>query len=77
MRTGPGRGTSHSPPANKALELALREAVALRDRRIGVEHLVLGLLRADDRVTQDLLRRLGLDPAPVRDLVLADRREAA
>lgn len=33
--------------AKKALELALREAVRLKDRSIGTRHLLLGLLRAD------------------------------
>ncbi len=66
-----------APRTKKALELALREALAVKDRHIGVEHLVLGLLRSDDRFTAALLGRLGLDPAPVRDLVHADRRTTA
>lgn len=66
-----------APRAKKALELCLRETLALRDRRIGTEHLLLGLLRSDDRVTRTLLEHLDLDPGRVRDLVLAERREAA
>lgn len=76
--SGPAKG--HLPfasRAKKALEQSVRESVAAKDRHIGVEHLVLGLLRADDRTTLALFERLGIEPSPVRDLVLADRREAA
>ncbi|WP_272892498.1 Clp protease N-terminal domain-containing protein [Streptomyces sp. JJ36] len=55
----------------------MREAVARKDRYIGVEHLVLALLRSDDRVTRGVLARLGIEPAPVREIVLADLRDAA
>ncbi|MCT2594052.1 hypothetical protein LHJ74_29800 [Streptomyces sp. N2-109] len=75
-----GIETGHMPfesRAKKALELSLREALALKDRAIGVEHVVLGLLRSNDRITLALFERLGIDPSPVRDLVLADRRAAA
>lgn len=66
-----------TPRAKKALELSLREAIALKDRHIGVEHVVLGLLRSDDRVTLAVLGRLGLDPRPTRDILLTDLRKAA
>ncbi|EST38166.1 hypothetical protein N566_08905, partial [Streptomycetaceae bacterium MP113-05] len=66
-----------TPRAKKALELSLREALAVKDRHIGVEHVLLGLLRSDDRLTRELFERLGVDPDPVRDLVLADLRRAA
>ena len=42
------RGGGHipfSPDAKKVLELALREAIRSRDRRIGTEHILLGILR--------------------------------
>lgn len=42
-------------PAKKALELALREAVAHHDRVIGAEHLLLGVLRGGDPVALDLV----------------------
>lgn len=76
----PGPVKGHLPfasRAKKALELSLRESIAVKDRHIGVEHLVLGLLRSEDRTTRGLFERLGIEPSPVRDLVLADRREAA
>jgi ATP-dependent Clp protease ATP-binding subunit ClpA len=39
--------------SKKVLELALREAVALRHNYIGTEHLLLGLQRCGDRVVMD------------------------
>jgi ATP-dependent Clp protease ATP-binding subunit ClpA len=66
-----------TPRAKKALELSLREAIAAQDKHIGVEHVVLGLLRSDDRLTCELFARLGVEPGPVRDLILADLRKAA
>lgn len=48
------RRTGHvpfTPQAKKALELALREALARKDSTIGAEHVVLGLLRGADPAT--------------------------
>jgi ATP-dependent Clp protease ATP-binding subunit ClpA len=52
--------------AKKALELALREAVALRHDYIGTEHMLLGMLRGDG-VAHDVLvgRGVQLDVARV------------
>jgi hypothetical protein len=45
-RTSPGGGhIPFSPDAKKVLELALREAIRSSDRRIGTEHILLGILR--------------------------------
>lgn len=63
--------------AKKALQRSLREATARGDRRIGVEHVVLGVLRADDKISLAVLERLGLTPGDVRELVLADLTRAA
>jgi ATP-dependent Clp protease ATP-binding subunit ClpA len=52
-----------TPGAKKALELSLREALALGDREIGAEHLLLGLLRGGD--VAGLLARVG---APVEEI---------
>ncbi|MEU7134326.1 Clp protease N-terminal domain-containing protein [Streptomyces sp. NPDC046261] len=75
-----GTATAHIPftrRAKKALERSLREALELRDRRIGVEHVLLGILDAEDKATAGVLRRLGTDPATLRAGVLADLRRAA
>ncbi|MFZ2529978.1 MAG: Clp protease N-terminal domain-containing protein [Rhodococcus sp. (in: high G+C Gram-positive bacteria)] len=41
--------------AKKTLELALREAIARRERFIGAEHLLLGILRSDDETAIGLV----------------------
>nr|WP_269846262.1 Clp protease N-terminal domain-containing protein [Streptomyces carminius] len=66
-----------TPQARKSLELSLREALALKDNHIGVEHLVLGVLRSGDRLVGELFARLGLDPKTVRARVIAELRRAA
>ena len=68
--TTPGRGrVPLDADAKKALELALREAVALKHRWIGTEHLLLGLLRGGSPVVSAAARDLAVGHAPVRDLV--------
>ena len=53
-------------PTKKALELALREAVALRHNYIGTEHLLLGMLRAEGPARDVLTARgVRLDAARV------------
>ena len=74
------RGPGHipfTPRAKKALELSLREALALKDGFIGTQHIVLGLLRSDDQQTLAVFERLGIDPRETRREVLADLRKAA
>ncbi|MEV5238607.1 Clp protease N-terminal domain-containing protein [Streptomyces cinnamoneus] len=63
--------------ARKALERSLREALERRDDRIGVEHVLLGVLDTEDRATAGLFRRLGTDTAAVRADVVADLARAA
>lgn len=58
-------GLPFMPDAKKALELALREAVRLRDRWIAPEHLLLGLLRLD-AMSSRLLLSQGIDLAALR-----------
>lgn len=60
-----------APRAKKVLELSLREAFALHDRRIGTEHLLLALLRERDSLAARLLARHDVD----RDRVRAILRE--
>jgi ATP-dependent Clp protease ATP-binding subunit ClpA len=65
-----------SRSAKKGLELALRESVGLGSREILVEHLVLGLMRAEGLATT-LVTRLGVAPADVRREVLDGLGRAA
>ncbi len=66
-----GRGASapsghipFTPRAKKVLELALREALALKKSYIGPEHILLGLIREGDGVGAQILERLAA-PLPV------------
>jgi ATP-dependent Clp protease ATP-binding subunit ClpC len=75
---GKGQPSGHipfTPPAKKALEYALREALALGDGFIGTEHLLLGLIREQQGVGARVLAEAagGLDA--VRERVLAVRAE--
>ena len=68
--------------SKQSLGLALKEARALRHNYIGTEHLLLGLLSTAERnhrgdFTPDTLRELGIDPAQVRQRVLAELRRAS
>jgi ATP-dependent Clp protease ATP-binding subunit ClpA len=81
---GPGALGGHrkgrrpfSPGAKKALELSLREAIALGDRHIGSEHLLLGVVRDPGEPVAGLLRRHGQTPDAVRAAVMAARTRAA
>lgn len=63
----PRRRTSKAPrfgaSAKRALELSLRVALERGDKRIGTEHLLLGLLRAERGAVPRLLAAEGVDPA--------------
>jgi ATP-dependent Clp protease ATP-binding subunit ClpA len=66
-----------SPAAKKALEQSLREALELKDKTIGVEHVLLGVVHPKAGPVLDLLRRLGTSADAVRAAVLSSRGEAA
>jgi len=77
-RTCPRPGhLSFMPRAKRALERSLREALALNDRHIGVEHIVLGLLDPKGNLAVDTLARLGVSPLCARALMMARRNRAA
>ena len=66
-----GRGSK------KALELALREAIALRHNYIGTEHLLLGLVRAAATGSSlDTLGAFGIERDALREAVAAAVRQA-
>jgi len=62
-KVGIGKGkakTGHipfTPRAKKVLELALREALQLHHNYIGTEHLLLGLIREDEGVAVQIMRK--------------------
>ena len=58
--TGKEQPSGHipfTPRAKKALELSLREALALHHNYIGSEHLLLGLMRESDGVACQVMRK--------------------
>ncbi len=66
--------TSH---AKRALEQSLRQALALQHKNITTDHILLGLLAADDDPAARTLARLGVDPSEVRARVRDQLRRAA
>ena len=75
---GTGRSTM-TREAKQSVELAAKEARALRHSYIGTEHLLLGLLGAAERnprgdFSPETVSDLGIDPAQVRQRILAELR---
>lgn len=66
-----------SDAAKRALEQSLRQAVALRHHHISVDHVLLGLLAADQDPAARTLQRLGVVPADIRGHVQGQLRRAA
>ena len=74
----PRRGkVRFSRGARKALQLALREALALKHNYVGTEHLLLGLARCDDRVVSEALGACGVERAALRGAVAEALRRAS
>jgi ATP-dependent Clp protease ATP-binding subunit ClpA len=63
--------------AKKVLELALREALALRHNYIGTEHLLLGVVREGEGLAAQILIGAGVDPAALRARIVAGTGAAA
>ncbi len=65
-RRGLGGHIPFSPRAKKVLELALREAIALKQRTIADGHIALGLLREGQGLAAKVLADQGVDQAALR-----------
>jgi ATP-dependent Clp protease ATP-binding subunit ClpA len=74
---GPGGHIPFTPRAKKTLALSLREAEALHDNYIGVQHLTLALLRPQDGTVPVILSALGAPAASLRAAILARYRKAS
>ena len=66
-----------TPRAKKCLELSLREAQALNDTYIGVQHLTLALLAMKDGMVPAILSGLGTPATSLRSAILARYRKAS
>jgi ATP-dependent Clp protease ATP-binding subunit ClpA len=73
----PGGHIPFTPRAKKTLALSLREAEALHDNYIGVQHLTLALLRPHDGTVPAILSALGAPAASLRTAILARYRKAS
>jgi ATP-dependent Clp protease ATP-binding subunit ClpA len=66
-----------TPRSKKVLELSLREALRLKDKVIGSEHILLGLLRENEGLGTKILADAGVDFADLRRQVETSLRPAA
>jgi Clp amino terminal domain, pathogenicity island component len=73
----PGGHIPFTPRAKKSLELSLREAKALHDDYIGVQHLILGQLAISDGMPRLILSALGASAESLRADILARYRKAS
>jgi hypothetical protein len=67
---GARRRLSFAPSAKSALERALREAMALGDKHIAREHLLLGVLALDDPGVEEVLDEVGANREALRNATL-------
>jgi ATP-dependent Clp protease ATP-binding subunit ClpC len=58
-----------TPRAKKALQLAVQEAAGLGHNYVGCEHLLLGVLAAEDALGSKVLRRMGMELRTTRRAV--------
>jgi len=79
QRPGPAPGghIPFTPRAKKSLELSLREAKALHDDYIGVQHLILAQLTINDGMPRLILSALGASTESLRADILARYRKAS
>jgi ATP-dependent Clp protease ATP-binding subunit ClpA len=74
---GPGGHIPFTPRAKKTLALSLREAKALNDNYIGVQHLTLALLDLKDGTVPAILSALDAPATSLRAAILARYRKAS
>ena len=73
----PGGHIPFTPRAKKTLELSLREAEALHDTCIGVQHLALALLAPKEGTVPVIVSSLGVPATSLRAAILARCRKAS
>ena len=75
--SAPGGHIPFTPRAKKTLQLSLREAEALHDTCIGVQHLALALLAPKDGTVPVIVSALGVPATSLRAAILARYRKAS
>jgi ATP-dependent Clp protease ATP-binding subunit ClpA len=73
----PGGHIPFTPRAKKSLALSVREAQALKDNYIGVQHLILALLAMKDGMVPAILSGLGGSSTSLRAAILDRYRKAS
>ena len=73
----PGDHIPFTPRAKKTLQLSLREAEALHDTCIGVQHLALALLAPKDGTVPVIVSALGVPATSLRAAILTRYRKAS
>ena len=73
----PGGHIPFTPRAKKSLPISLREAEALHDNYIGVQHIILALLGPHDGTVPVILSALGAPATSLRAAILARYRKAS
>ncbi len=76
-RLGGAGGMPFSDDAKQTLELALREAITLRDREIGAGHLLLGLLRSASGLGWRIVQIAVPEPSRLRTRLVQRMRASA
>jgi ATP-dependent Clp protease ATP-binding subunit ClpA len=69
---GPGGRQPATPLVKKALDLAIEEALALQHPKVGLKHILLGLLREGDGIAARVLTNLRIEYTVLRGLCAAD-----
>jgi ATP-dependent Clp protease ATP-binding subunit ClpA len=64
-----------TPRSKKVLELSLREALALKHKHIGTEHILLGLIREGEGMAAMILVEQGIDLKQLRDKTIDATRK--
>jgi hypothetical protein len=73
----PGGHLPFTPASKKILELTLREAAALDDTHIGVEHIALALTAVASGLVPPIVAAAGTQPAALRTAILDRYRRAS
>jgi ClpA/ClpB-like protein/NTF2 fold immunity protein of polymorphic toxin system component len=68
-RVSPGVDLPMSESCKRVMTHALNEALVLNHAYVGVEHLLLGIMREDKTPASQVLRGFGLDPSIVRQRI--------
>jgi ATP-dependent Clp protease ATP-binding subunit ClpA len=73
----PGGRRRYAPRTKKVIELGLRESLRLKQRHVGTEHLLLGLIREGEGLAAKVIVDSGVSLSTLRDTIVAEINRAA